>query len=132
MIIFCYSIQPPLHLVMASLLPFVLLAVIGVAIVIKIRHINLKQHGSRVTAGVRVSRMTVMMITVAGVFLLLTAPYKLFMALVYAGYYNLNTTVRDVTTKLWMLNYVINFYIYSLSNPRFRKELVSFLKICHR
>ncbi|PVD29888.1 hypothetical protein C0Q70_09145 [Pomacea canaliculata] len=120
--------------ILYSLLPFVLLAVLTVFIIHSLRKHFRSRHTLQATSGVEQSfsraefSICVMMVAAAVVFLFLTLPSCLFFVLSEAQVLGYDSTdlqiisvlMAEFSTELADSNHAINFYIYFLTNGRFR------------
>ena len=122
-----FSIQ---HFVVGSAIPFLFLSISSTFLVSKVVCNNRKSKYIGKATRTKISRMTLMMVFLASTFLLLTAPANIMLLLLF---YDLIGSLRYrpfyfAADFALHLNYMINFYVYSVSNPRFRGELKAMAK----
>lgn len=105
-------------LILCSLLPFILMLVINLAIIIQVK---CKLHDS-LRSSSQMNNMTLTLIIVTFTFFLLTAPLALYTAMHPDV---VNVVLKDTFQIMNYSNYAINFLLYCMTAPKFRKELVA-------
>ncbi len=125
---FIIHIFPWIDLCLASLIPFLLMLVANSAIATKLIHAN-RVRKSKLNVGndKKLTSMTVILFLITGIFVLTTAPITVF---------NIVEDDRIQYPLLWAslsflfyTNFAINFLLYCVSGPRFRREL---FQMCRR
>ena len=117
--------------VFSSALPFLLMTGCSIAIVGKILYTNINRQNLNVSSNISISSMTTSMLLVALCFLLLTAPLTIMSPLVDVFFEE--KPLKEALSFLgyfYLINfcfYVLNFYIYCVSNPIFRREFSSII-----
>ena len=129
---FFVHVWPWIDFVFASALPFVVLIVANTGIVLKISISNYvrKHKMNQASGGVKMTSMTVTLLTVSLVFLITTAPISVYLILQENFVKNL-TPEQSAWADLWWavvlnlfyVNNSCNFLLYCVTGPRFRKEL---------
>jgi len=124
--------------VIASLAPFVLMLSINVAIIARLLYLRkLRNLNARADANTRINTMTTILITVNFMFFVTTAPITIYIG-TQKHWNDQVKTYRDLA-KLHLAwasinmaaytNFAINFILYCLSGPSFRRELARMLHI---
>ena len=117
-----------LRFVLAALLPFVVLVITSAATLWKVVQTS-RQRGNINVQAMNVSAVSITMVFVCIAFIILSAPgmcARIWDSFIHYKTLSWNFFALILTMLLevvGMLNYVVNFYIYSLSNPLFRKEM---------
>ena len=128
---FMRNVRPWIHFCLTSLMPFLVMLVTNSAIAAKLIHTN---HVRNVKLNVRkdekLTSMTVILLSISVIFLLTTGPMAV-LSIVFALIddpvpYRL---VWSSLNLLFYTNYSVNFSLYCVSAPRFRREL---FEICRR
>ena len=116
-------------LCLASVFPFLVMTSCSVAIVIRIVYTKEQWRHMQILPYIKISSMTISMLLVALCFLLLTAPLTILSPMLSIYHESLSTgkaskyaTAFHLINFCLYINYVINFYIYCVSNPVFRQE----------
>lgn len=131
-----------IDLCLASLIPFLILICLNLAIVITLRRTASSRHALTADSShsssskQRDAQLTAMLISVSIMFVVLTAP--LFM---FRTYFNFVPHDGDIWSeaiyylghhichKLWYCNNAVNFYLYCITGKKFRDDLLS---LCRR
>ncbi len=116
---------------LASLLPFLIMLVANTAIGVKLISADRKRK-ARLHRGTdtKLTSMTAILFSISLVFLLTTAPVAVFINVYHKWYtgttdsYARMTLASAILDLLLYTNYSINFLLYCVSAPRFRRELV--------
>ena len=123
-----------------SVIPFLLMLSCSLAIIVKICVTNIERRRMNVRADYRISWTTVSLLAVCITYLILTAPVFILLSIHEQYEKDRQRGIRSwqrVTDILiaafylnvfWYTNYVINFYIYCISNPKFRDQLLAIYK----
>ena len=123
-------------LAIVSVIPFLIMVICSLLIVGRIMYTNVQRRRMQVTSNIKVSSMTFAMLAVALAFLILTGPTAALYPMVNMFYADDSKTVHEanklynvtlIMNFFWYWNYVINFYIYCVSNSKFRSEAVNVL-----
>ncbi len=123
---------------LASLVPFVAMLVINTAIAAKLLHANhVRQVKLNAGSDTKMTSMTAILLCISFMFLLTTAPIALFLSTQDRWYADAKTDedyarldlVWASLNLLFYTNNAINFLLYCVSGPRFRREL---LGMCRR
>ena len=118
-----------LDLVLGAMLPFLIIAICNGMIVGRLYRTDRQRcDDSRER---KMNNINVMLTLNSMAFLILVVPIFIIGTIIGYGNLNPNTmeSVKDVyhiTLLLWMVNPAINFYIYCLGGPLFRRELKEF------
>ena len=132
-------IWPWIDFCMASFLPFVTMIAANSAIIAKLMHAQYRrQHQMNITSSnnVKMTSMTAMLLVITFVFFCTTCPVVIYLigyvyweAQVDGAAYQLE--VLDlwfyITINLAFVNNAVNFLLYCVSGPRFRKELMAMI-----
>ena len=136
--VLAYDIWPWVDLTIYSLLPFIIMISCIVVIIntISRRRRTLTRRGSVSSSrGNKVKTLTVTLLTVAIVFLLLTAPYVIYATALNELYRKINVDFRlfyFVASFLRYVNNSVNFFLYCVSGKTFRTELFYRLRLRKR
>ncbi|KAK2158226.1 hypothetical protein LSH36_174g02024 [Paralvinella palmiformis] len=122
--------------VVASLAPFVLMISINVAIIVRLVYLRKRRNlNARADDKTRMNTMTAILITVSLMFFITTAPITIFVG-TQEYWWSKAETDRDAAKLdlVWAsvnmaayTNCAINFILYCLSGPSFRRELAKML-----
>jgi len=138
---FVQRVWAPLDFVLYSLIPFIILAVGGVVIAVKLsqprsvlRGVNGQAHGpTHITA---MSKLTVLL---SVVYITCSAPLTIFLMLTSLVYGNAgdlflhSDSVFGCVYIIWMCNNAVNFLLYFFTGSRFRQAFKAmFIKTRHR
>jgi hypothetical protein len=128
---FINDVWPWIDFCLFSLLPFAVILTSNVAIVCRLlwsRYVR-RRH-LRATHDVKMSSMTAILITVSVVFFLTTAPISIFLILSAMLHKDADLQQRAYMALIWAVlnmilytNNAVNFLLYCVSGPRFRREL---------
>ncbi|KAK2165796.1 hypothetical protein LSH36_45g07020 [Paralvinella palmiformis] len=131
--VFWEEIWSKVDLVISSFVPFVVMFLMNLAIVTRLLHLRStrKRTTSHVTAA-PANAMSTMLITVNFAFLITTSPVAIYLTNLRAWQHSARTERdRAVLDLVWACvnmaaytNNAINFLLYCLSGPTFKKELV--------
>ena len=127
-----FKIYPWIDSALYSYGPFLTMLVCNIMIIVKIMRAQVQRKRLTVTsltaAPPRISSMTAMLLAVTFTYLLLSTPLSLFHTGQYFWWKDRLSDERfmlywPVANILMYLNNSINFFLYILSGPKFRKEL---------
>ena len=127
-----------LDFVLSSLAPFVFMLSINVAIISRLLYLQrMRKANVRADNNARMNTMTAILITVNFMFFVTTAPITIYIGTQKHWYDNARTNKDYARLELvWACvnmaaytNFAINFILYCLSGPAFRKELVRMLHL---
>ena len=127
-----------ISLIVTLILPFGTLLIANVIIIIKVIQAKVKRSRLQSTDHDQghVTKMTTTLVCVSIIFLILNMPYTIvFFVMPYPDYTDLKyLTIFDIlgecATFLTSLNSAINFVLYCLTGPAFRKELKAMFCRC--
>ena len=116
-----------------SLGPFTLILLGNIGILIKLTYVRYRQKRSNISTGVKITSMTAILLVISFMYLVTTAPISIYLIIINAGWFDDVSPYTEAGVNLaWavvnMLNYInnaINFILYCVSGPRFRRELLS-------
>ncbi len=130
---FMQNVFPWIRFCLTSLIPFLIMLVTNFAIAAKLIH---AKHVRKVKLNVRkdekLTSMTAILLTISVIFLLTTGPSSAFHIVLLPIDIKDRAPYRLVWSSLSLLfytNYSVNFLLYCVSAPRFRRELI---EICRR
>lgn len=112
-----------LHLILATVCPFIIILVMNVLIIIKLRtsgEFN-KNSSSRKLGNDR--GLVLMLFGISVAFVVLTAPAMVTNLYQMVTHKIVHQNVLEITMAIFAFNSCINFYMYCLSGSRFREEL---------
>ena len=98
------------HFTMGSAIPFLILAVSGAALVLKVAYGNKRRSLLGINRKTLVSRMTLIMIALSVAFLVFTAPATIIIILLCFGFF-IPPVGLFVSDFVFHFNYIVNFYI---------------------
>ncbi len=132
------KLEPWFAFCLYSVLPACVLLVVNIVIIIFVQkaHQKRKSYQSRSTSAgqssgsssdAQVNNMTIMLLCVSLSFLILTAPWCIYIIMnsVTGNYIQL---FADVSFLLLAMNHSINFFLYCLSGRRFREKFVNMFR----
>ena len=128
---FVFNIYPWIDFCLITLVPFAIIISCNVAIVCRLLCSRYKIQGLHFNSQVKMTSMTAVLITVSILFLVTTAPLSIYLTpqewdMQKAVSVYQEATLDLVYAILNMINYInysVNFFLYCVSGPRFRKEL---------
>ncbi len=124
------NVFPWIRFCLTSLIPFLVMIVTNSAIAAKLIHTN---HVRKVKFNVRRDeKLTAILLSISVIFLLTTGPSSAFTIVLLPIDLEDRAPYRLVWSSLSLLfytNYSVNFLLYCVSAPRFRREL---FEICRR
>ncbi len=125
------EISPWIVFCLASLIPFLIMLVTNSAIAAKLIHANyVKKVRLNVGNDPKLTSITVLLLSINIIFLLTTAPLTVLIITFHSRNDPLKYPTRwAIFNLLFYMNYSINFLLYCLSVPRFRREL---RRMCRR
>ena len=128
-----------IHLALASVVPFTILLTANLGIVLRVALSNFKKSkksSKNSGSGVKMTSMTSTLLLVSMVFLVTTAPGRVYLVL-RNDFWDVSTfsVERYALISLWYavvlnltyVNYSCNFFLYCITGPRFRRELLAML-----
>ena len=118
-----------LDLTMAAILPFTIIAICNGMIIVKLwKAAALKKSQTDTSREKKITSINVMLTMNSMVFLILVMPW--YVVVVIYSYANVDASTLQIvnhaysiTLILWYVNPAINFYLYCLGGPMFRREL---------
>ena len=129
------------HAIIYGGLPFTLILTANCIIIFKL--IKMQKTSSKYLSDdknneedstIKSYQLTIMLLTVAFTFLVLTTPISIYMAFIYDKITHVRTSKREfIKVMLRYLGYVnnaINFYVYFLTSTEFRREIISLFQSC--
>ncbi len=133
---YMFYTEPWIAFSMYSAVPFCLLFIINILIIVGVRRAQNKRKSmtssqsgettSSSTNNSRVNQMMIMLILVSVSFIVLTAPWCIYILL--RNFEGINVPEHGNTAYLLLaLNHSINFWLYCLSGKRFRQEFVNII-----
>ena len=131
-----------LDLTMASALPFTIIFICNIAMVMRLKTANKtrqQMQGNLQTKDIDITSITVMLLTVSFIFLITSLPICIFlimddslypMAVESEDYHQISYLEAGfaIVSLIWYMNYAINFFVYVLRVPRFRRELCAMFR----
>ena len=129
-IAFVLNIYPWIDLCLLLLIPFTIIISSNVAIVYRLLCSRYKKTRLHVNSQAKMTSMTAILITVSIVFLVTTAPFRIYLIKLLDRYQDADmyqkatlTLVFVILNMIKYINYSVNFFLYCVSGPHFRKEL---------
>ena len=112
---------------LTSLVPYLIMLVTSSAIVAKLTRANqVRKVKLNVKRDKKLTSMTAILFSITGIFLLTTAPVTVFLSVIKYSKRNVAQYILhlDCLSLLFYVNYSVNFLLYCVSGPRFRREFV--------
>ena len=139
---FIYSYWDIYHAIIYGILPFLIILTCNVMIILKLTKLNKKKFrktsrnpikNKRVDIDpIKSTQVTVMLLSVAFVFLVLTSPVSIYMAFFYDNLKSVRLSrrllIRSILRYIGYFNNAVNFYVYFLLSSEFRKEFIKAVK----
>ena len=131
-VIFMFRAWPWLDMAVASVIPFIVILVSNVIIIIRV---VFKNRVNKMSA--KMTSVTAMLICVSFTFLVLTLPICIYFVIMYGNIDRHSDADIDIDNAniihaafsiLFYMNNSINFILYCVSGPRFRRELLALLR----
>ena len=134
-------------LALASALPFMVLLICNIAIIHRLAYFKRKMvtmQSQQSAAGVNLTSLTAMLLACCFTFLITSLPICIYLLGESAWLEHIDTfndlhaeaeldLAWAVVNLIWYLNFAVNFLVYVLSGPRFRKEVLQMFGLCkHR
>ena len=124
-------IWPWIDFCLISLIPFTIIISSNVAIVCRLLRSRYKRRHLHVNSQVKMTSMTAVLITVSLMFLVTTAPLRIFTITLNMNQHKTANVYQKATLSLvsailnmiLYINYSVNFLLYCVSGTRFREEL---------
>ncbi len=130
---FMHNVFPWINFTLASLIPFLVMLGANSAIATKLIHTNrVRKVKLNVEKDEKLTSMTIILLSIGVIFLLTTTPMSVLYIVLLPidpgdlGSYRLTWSGLNL---LFYINYSINFLLYCVSAPRFRRE---FFEMCRR
>lgn len=144
-----YSKWDIYHALIYGIVPFVIILGSNILIILKLTVLkqktffksNLKQSASmksldKLDPSFKSFQITLMLLSIAFVFLLFTSPISIYMAVFYDNLKSVRDSKKEyikvVLRYVAYFNNAINFYVYIIFSSEFRKEFVKTIKSCFR
>lgn len=132
------------HAIIYGALPFILILTANIIIILKLtflKNVNFikTQMGStksldKIDQSFRSMQVTIMLLSVALVFLIFTSPISIYMTIFYQNLASVKESkkeyIKAVLRYIGYFNNAINFYVYICLSSEFRKEFVSLFRNC--
>ncbi len=122
-----------IHYTVVSFVPFVILLFSNVGIIAKITFTNRikRNQMQQSSAGIKMTSMTAILLLVSFMFLLTSTPISIYIVVTYKVWDSLSDEGKALA-DLWFpivvllayVNHSCNFFLYCISGPKFRRELV--------
>ena len=126
---FTKHILPWINFCLMSLIPFLIMLVANSAIAAKVIYANyVRKVKLNLARNKKLTSMTVILLSISVIFLLTTGPMSV-LQIVPLGDITPYRVVWSSLSLLLYTNYSVNFLLYCMSAPRFRKEI---FEICRR
>ncbi len=130
---YMFYIEPWIAFSPYSAVPFCIIFITNIVIIVGVRRAQNKrksmtssQRGETTSSDSRVNQMMIMLILVSVSFIVLTAPWCIYILLRnFAGIYV--PEYGNTAYLLLALNHSINFWLYCLSGKRFRQDFVNMI-----
>ena len=136
-----YSKWDIAHAIVYGMVPFFIIFVCNIVIIWKLmtlRKNNLTKSTIKKTKTLKVDptiksiQITVMLLSVAFLFLIFTSPVSIYMSIFYENLKNIPTSKREyikvVLRYIGYFNNAINFYVYFSLSSEFRKEFIKTIR----
>ena len=126
---FADNIWKWLDFVLSSFAPFVFMLSFNVAIISRLIYLKRRKNRSTDINNRKLNTMTGILVTISFVFFLTTAPISFLWRREYHDLCELEKEEWAIVNIIAYTNNAINFILYCLSGPGFRKELIKLLNI---
>ena len=121
---FMKNIWPWIDLCLLSLIPFTIIISSNVAIGCRLLCSRYKRQRLNANSQVKMTSMTAILLTVSIVFLVTTAPFHSWLIQEWDLHQQATLElVSAILNMIYYINYSVNFFLYCVSGPHFRKEL---------
>ena len=142
-----YSQYDIYHALIYGIVPFVIVLTSNVFIILKLTLLKKKtffksslnasvKSLDKLDASFKSFQITLMLLSIAFVFLIFTSPISLYMAVFYDHLKSVRESKREyikvILRYIGYCNNAVNFYIYIIFSNEFRKEFVKTIRSCFR
>jgi hypothetical protein len=125
------------HSIVYGSLPFIIVFISNCVIIFKLlkrdeKSARFKTNSIKDDPSIKSFQLTVMLLTIAFTFLVLTFPISIYMAYIYDNLTSVRESKREfikvILRYLGYVNNAINFYIYFLTSNEFRREVANLFR----